>query len=251
VRADALHQSGELARILALYDVAEERLTQALAAFRALGNRRGVALTLDLLSATARFQGHYATARGFLQEALPIARELGDPALLRKCLVSLGALATNQGDLNAAPPWLEEALTVARHEGDLVGQVQALCYLGIVATQLGDFVGAEQRLRLAVDANQRLGDLDYWATLFDALAGLAGARGHFRRALRLMGAADRVLHDVGTRSLPPVRQARRDAWLKAAHASLALQAVDAAQREGESLDLDEAVVLALSEDNPS
>ena len=141
----------------------------------------------------------------------PLARELGEPSLIRKCLISLGALATNQGDLNAAPPWLEEALALERHERDLVGQVQALCYLGIIATQLGAFVEAAQRLRLAVDANQGSGDLDYWATLFDAPAGLVGAQGEFRRAVRLIGAADRVLRDVATRSLPPIRRARRDA----------------------------------------
>lgn len=244
-RAEALHQAGELARLLAHYDVAEERLTQAHEAYRALGDPRGIVLTLVHLAGTARFQRHYASARAWLEEALPIARESGDPLLLRMCLVGLGALATNEGDLSAGSPWLTEALTLARERGDLVGQVQALCYLGIIATLLGDYPEAEVQLRRAFDVNERLGDLDYFATLFDALAGLAGLRGQFNRALRLIGAADRVLHDVGTRSLPPIRQARRDMSLTSARGALGDQAAGAEQRAGYCLDLEAAVRFAL------
>jgi hypothetical protein len=101
-------------------------------------------------------------------------------------------------------------------------------------------------LRRALEVNQQLGDLDYFATLFDAFAGLAAARGQYRDALRLIGAADEILHEVGTQLLPPIRQARREVWMNSASSALGDTAVDQLQQEGRCLDLDESVAIAFA-----
>ena len=50
-----------------------------------------------------------------------------------------------------------------------------------LATYQDELEAAESYLQEALAVNEQLGDLDYVATLLDALAGLAGARGQYRR----------------------------------------------------------------------
>jgi tetratricopeptide (TPR) repeat protein len=219
----------------------------ALEIFRALDDRPGVIASIRRLGVIRRFQGLYPEARPFLVESVALAQIEGDPWILRSSLADLGALETNEGDFAAALPLLEAALALSREHGNVIGLVECLGYLGIVATYLGKLEAADRYLQEAILVNQQLGDLDYLATLFDALAGLAGARANYERALRLIGAADELLGVIGTRQLPPIRQARRDRWLGAARGTLGGATVEAAMNLGRRMRLEEALAYAQSD----
>jgi predicted ATPase len=239
-RAYALRQAGQIARVQSDFRAANDYLGRALDLYVWLDDRVEITETLYRLAGSLRLEGQYAEARRYLEQAMPLARDLANPLLLRRCLLNLGALATNEGEFEVAGPLLAEALEIAREIGELSGQVETLCYLGIVATHTGNHSAAESHLRAASEVNERVGHLDHDATLFDAAAGLAGARREYERALRLIGAADALLDRIGTRQLPPVRKFRRELWLDSAIRALGRERASLAQMKGRAMAVHEA-----------
>jgi predicted ATPase/transcriptional regulator with XRE-family HTH domain len=239
-RAYALRQAGQIARVQSDFRAANDYFGRALDLYALLDDRAETTETLYRLAGSLRIEGRYAAARRCLEQAMPLARDLANPLLLRRCLLNLGALATNEGELEAAGPLLAEALEIARDVGELSGQVETLCYLGIVATHTGNHAAAQSHLQAALEVNERVGNLDHDATLFDAAAGLAGARGEYERALRLVGAADALLDSIGTQQLPPIRKFRRELWLDSAERALGSDRASQAQMEGRAMPVHDA-----------
>lgn len=98
----------------------------ALAAYRALGDDHGVALSLENLGALAASQGHDDEAAGHLHESLALRRALNDRIGICGCTSFLGELALRHGDHDAARHHLEESLTIARELGSPQRETQAL-----------------------------------------------------------------------------------------------------------------------------
>lgn len=98
----------------------------ALAAYRALGDDHGVALSLENLGALAAWQGHDEEAAGYLHESLALRRALNDRIGICGCTSFLGELALRHGDHDAARHHLEESLAIARELDSPQREAQAL-----------------------------------------------------------------------------------------------------------------------------
>ena len=98
---------------------------------------------------------------------------------------------------------------------------------------------AHEGLEVLVDAGDRLGTVE----ALEAVAGLAAARDHPDRALRLLAAADRFHDDTGIVRLP-VQAERVERHTAAARARLDPDDAEASWAEGAALSLDEAVAYA-------
>lgn len=98
----------------------------ALAAFRALGDDHGVALSLENLGALAAWQGDDDEAAGRLHESLALRRALDDRIGICGCALFLGELSLRHGDHDAARRHLEESLTIARELGSPQRENRAL-----------------------------------------------------------------------------------------------------------------------------
>ncbi len=88
--ASAFHAAGALAYLQGDYATAEVRHREALAIWRQLGNRRGIARSLNSLGSIANSRGELSAARGLYEEALSIAREIGDRRSISMDLHCLG-----------------------------------------------------------------------------------------------------------------------------------------------------------------
>lgn len=98
----------------------------ALAAYRAIDDDHGVALSLENLGALAAWQGRDDEAAAHLHESLALRRALNDRIGICGCTSFLGELALRRGDHNAARHHLEESLTIARQLGSPQRETQAL-----------------------------------------------------------------------------------------------------------------------------
>ena len=165
---------------LAVGDVAaaELRGREALRAFEALGDVRGVVNAHRLLGALGSF-GRDGEATRWIEEleaALRAARRLGDRALLIDVLGTLGAAHRTRLDESAR--YLTEALRLARESGDVRSIALALSNLGWNAMMLQKPELAAERLRESVDLFRESGDgrNEAWARLNLAEALLSGHR---------------------------------------------------------------------------
>ncbi len=70
---------------------ARSLLEQSVAIWRELGNKRGIAISLNPLGHVAREEGDYVAAAASHRESLTVRRELGDKKGVAECLEGLAA----------------------------------------------------------------------------------------------------------------------------------------------------------------
>ena len=287
LRATALKRAGSLALLQGEYGQAAALFEEALALFRALGDRHGAAGSLTNLGIVAHRQGKHAHAAALFEAAVALARECGDAMLLAKTLGNLAAARGRQGEyqredallsealalfralgdrqsIAVALEWLglgalrrghrgqaaalfEEALALFRALGDRHGAVTSLNNLGGVALARGDHARAAALLEEGLLLARDIGARDQLAGVMECLAWVAAARGQPHRAAQIGGAAEVLLGALGV-PLIPEQQTGHDQAVQAMQAALGDEALAAAWASGRALSLEEAVALALWDD---
>jgi len=136
LRAGALFGSAFL-----LFDAAEAAPLYAasLAAFRAIGDRRGIAACLGSLGNAAIKQGDVGRAEGPLEESLALCRDLGDRSGTAFALRQLGWVAIERGNYSVAEALHEEGLALYRRLGDQPAIAIALQAAGEMALVAADY----------------------------------------------------------------------------------------------------------------
>jgi tetratricopeptide (TPR) repeat protein len=196
-RAEALRGAGGLAYRQGDYASAQALLEEALAIFREIGDKAGIANSLGNLGIVAREQGDYSSARSLLEEALAIFREIGDKAGIANSLGNLGIVAREQGDYSSARSLLEEALAIFREIGDKAGIANSLGNLGIVAREQGDYSSARSLLEASLALQREIGDKTAIANLLNNLGAVAREQGDYSSARSLHEASLALQREIG------------------------------------------------------
>jgi predicted ATPase/class 3 adenylate cyclase len=157
-RAQALRGAGVLAWAQGDYGPAAALLADALALYRELGDRRGIALTVGTLGAVAQEQGEHERAAALHAESLAAYRELGDKHRIARALGNLGVVARGAGDYARAAALHAESLALARELGDRRGVAATLANLAVVARERGDLGRAARLLEESLALHRELGD---------------------------------------------------------------------------------------------
>jgi tetratricopeptide (TPR) repeat protein len=100
------------------YVHARETYEESLAQYRALGDARGIAISLNNLGIISIEQGDYTEARRLIEENLALFRALGDKRSITLSLNNLGIVAIEQGGYTEARTLYEESLALCRELGD-------------------------------------------------------------------------------------------------------------------------------------
>jgi adenylate cyclase len=247
-RAHALKGSGTVATWQGDYTAARERNQESLAIRRELGDTPGVATLLNNLGIIARFQHDLSGARQMNEESLALFRKLGDRWAVGQLLNNQACVASDQGEYAEARLLLEESLFIRRQLGDKAGLALSLNTLADVLLDEGDFAAVRPLLDESLAINHELGDQTAIAYLIEDYAGLAAGESDPRRALQLAGFAAVLREKIGA-PLPPTEQARVDRMLAPARLVLSQATATAAWEIGRSLEMEQAIQLALSAPN--
>ena len=111
------------------YEQGEVLAQEGLALFRELGDRRGIALTLNRLGVAAWRRGDFRSARILLEEDLTLFREVGDQDRVAWSLFMHGLLDNKQGEYARACSRFEESLALFRELGNKRGIAASLTQL--------------------------------------------------------------------------------------------------------------------------
>jgi len=193
-----------------------ERL--ALAAARAEGNERAVAVWAHNLAVTLDGLGRKAEAETLYSESLETSEQLGDRAGVAQSLHNIGAMRQARGDYEAALDYYRRSLEIKEQLGDRVGVAQSLHQIGMVHQYRGDYDAALAHYRQAGAGFEELGARREQAAVLHQIGTVHQARGdydaalaHYRRSLEMAEQlGDRAglassLHQIGM-----VHQARGD-----------------------------------------
>ncbi len=246
-RAKALRLAGILSEERGLYGRAAELYEEGLALYRRLGDREGVASSLNSLGTLAYITGDVARGLELTEKALAVKRELGDARGVMISLNNLAEMTLMAGDLTQALALFEECLKMCREQEDGYGVAIVLLNLGTLYVEREDPGRAEELLLDALGAFRRLGDLDAVAECLGSLAGAAGTRGEGGRAATLLGAAAAAREELGA-PIRPVERDRYERFVALSKRGLNGEAWAAVWAVGRAMPLEEAADYALSFD---
>jgi predicted ATPase/DNA-binding SARP family transcriptional activator len=241
--ASSLQVLGSVARERGDYDGAVAFHGESLALWRELEDRQGIARSLNYLGFVAWLAGEHGKAKALSEETLGRFRELGDREGIAWSLLNLGATALYRGDHTCATALCEDALKRSREIGYKEGVAWSLNLLGVVAQRDGDEVRASACLIESLAGHAELGDRWRAASVLDALAALAREQREPRRSARLFGAAEALREAIGA-PVPTCERPTRERNVAAARAGCDAKAFAQAWSEGHAMTLDQAAAEA-------
>jgi ATP/maltotriose-dependent transcriptional regulator MalT len=164
------------------YEYATMMARECLALFRELGEKQGIATSLNALALITRMKGDNAAARALQEESLAIFRELGDKWSIAQAIYLLGSVASYQGDDTTTRSLMQEGLALFREVGDQQGIANSLGVLGLVAFSQGDYEAARAPIEEALAIFRVLDDRRGISRGLHGLASIAFRRGDYERA---------------------------------------------------------------------
>jgi predicted ATPase/DNA-binding CsgD family transcriptional regulator len=178
-RANALYGAAELNHRLGNRLVAGSFFEESVSAYRELGDKRGLALSLRGIGLHIFGQKGVVAARAFLEESMALAREVGDHWILAYVLQNLGDAMYHSGDFKRARDFFQESVTLYREQQDKQSLARRLLELARVSHVLPATPLIQESLVLARELDNRP---DIARALF-ALAVLQLSQGHAEQAV--------------------------------------------------------------------
>jgi predicted ATPase/DNA-binding CsgD family transcriptional regulator len=236
-RAEALSVAGNLAYLRGEYERAATLHEEDLSLRRALGDRRGVALSLHNLGRVAHYQGNAERAAALYDESLAIRQALRDERGVALTLNSLAVLARDRRDDEQARALYEESLAIFRQLGDTWGIGLLLNNLARIARDLEEWERAVALCAESLALFQNLRDRYGAAWVLSNLAIVAQRRGAWEWAARFHGASEALREALGSAvlSLSPAEQATYEAAVAATRAEIGDSAFAEATAAGRAM----------------
>ena len=247
VRAKAYTGAGTLAWHQGDYEAGRRLHGAALALYRVLEDRPGVAFALNSLGAQDLQQGNVAQAAGLFEESLALARELGDKRLVSFTIHNLAEVARVTGDYARADLLYRESLSLFQERGELWGVAVNLRWMGEVARLQAQYEQATALYRESLTLCQQLGEKAVITECLEGFAAVAGAQGGqtaSSRSARLWGAAEALRESIGV-PIPPVDRVMYEQALATSRARADERMFAAAWAEGRAMTLEQAIAAAL------
>jgi predicted ATPase len=217
---------------------------RSLAIWRESNDPLAVARGLSNMANVVKLQGDFARARSLYEEALAIFQKLGDRTGAAWTHNYMGDAAHGQSDVAAAQTLYEQALAAFRELGDRWGVASSLGDLGNLARDQKNYPLAHSRYCESMKVFQELGHKRGIARVLEGLAYSAAVESQPERALRLAGAAAVLRQSIGA-PLTSAEHERLEKSLEVARQSLAGTAASAAWMDGWVMPLDKAIAEAL------
>ena len=218
---------------------------EALAIHRALGDERGMGISLWGLGYLRVEQGEPESAEELLTESIRLLRGAGDEASLLWATRTLAFTYLTLGDLARARPLYEATLRGARAAGDDALQGATLGALSKIAVDEGRLVDAVSISRESLRTLGEVGDRLLAVSVICSAASVLTSIGRSATAARLMSYADVEYEE--SRAREPWVDTMNSDTLSVIRAQLDEAAFADAWEQGRKLTTDKAVALALGE----
>jgi predicted ATPase/serine/threonine protein kinase len=195
-RARALFAAGVLADEQGDYASADALTGESQAIARELGDKMGVAVSLNALAVFACDRGDVVIARALFEEGLVLWRELGDQKAVARALSNLANVLKVQGDYDRAHVLHVECLSIFQGLGDRTGVAWSLNYQGDVARDHGDTAAARKLYEQSLGIFRELSDRSGTAGTLADLGSLAREQGDYSAAHSLYAESMKLFQEL-------------------------------------------------------
>jgi eukaryotic-like serine/threonine-protein kinase len=148
--ASTLEVTGQVLVDRGDYPGALGKFKDELAIAREVGNRKAESSALNNMALVLSQQGNAEEARKMFEKALSVFREVSDKNNYAMTLINIAGIIKDDGDLTGAKKTYDQALTLCREINDQNGIALSLTGIGTVLDGQGDSVAAKKTLEQAV-----------------------------------------------------------------------------------------------------
>jgi CHAT domain-containing protein/Tfp pilus assembly protein PilF len=177
-----------------------EFYNQALLIGRAVGDRSGVATTLNNIGGVYSGLGENQKALDFYNQALPILRAVGNRSVEAATLNNIGGVYSALGEQQKALEYYDQALPIVRAVGNRSGEASTLTNIGGVYSALGEQQKALEFLNQALPISRAVGDRSGETATLNNIGGVYSDLGENQKALEFYNRALPIRRAVGDRS---------------------------------------------------
>ncbi|MEV5967745.1 BTAD domain-containing putative transcriptional regulator [Kribbella sp. NPDC051952] len=196
-RAAALAALAAQTRYAGWYAEARDIGLECAATYRALDDKRGLAIAMQSLTLTSLALGDEYAALQYAHEVEGLTADLGLGVVRGAALNCTGLALRQLGHPVAARQMFEEAHAVWSEINDEQGIVIANGNLAIMDFQTGALVSARSRTLLALRISRSIGYSVGVLDAFGVLATIDAAEGRHERAVRLLAVAESERAEIG------------------------------------------------------
>jgi predicted ATPase/class 3 adenylate cyclase len=170
---------------------------EALARYRARGDRLGEARSVMALGHVSGDLGDWEPARGYYREAAELCREIGDELGVAGVLGDLASMLVRAGQAEEALPIAAESVELARRLGYEQGVSLVLATQAYACLAVGELEQARVLLMESTELAHRLGYQHGLIYSLNAVARLAYETGDLERAADAFAAAQQLRREIG------------------------------------------------------
>ncbi|HKE48671.1 MAG TPA: tetratricopeptide repeat protein, partial [Rhodanobacteraceae bacterium] len=182
MQANVVHALGIGYQNLGQLGIAAKTFEQAIAARKAVGDTRGVAVSLRNYSTVLAVQGDFKGAQAALDDARKLLEPLGDSAALADLANDEGVLKEERGDYRGALEAYRSALSMYQTLGNARQVGSSLLNVGFAYYQVGEFDNAEVYWNQAASTYAKATDHVGIVRAKQSLGLAETARGNFKLA---------------------------------------------------------------------
>ena len=186
--------------------------------------------------------------QSYMEESLALSQGSVDPDAAVRTEGLLARLAFFRGDLPEARKHADLMLDLHREMGDQLSVTGHQSEMAHTARQLGNFEEALALYRETIQEWQEIGHRGAVAHQLECFAFIAKAQEQGERAVKLMSAAE-ALRQASSSARTPQEQIEYDRELAGLRAGLDEKTFDLLWAEGQSMGMDQAIDLAMSEND--
>ncbi len=199
LRARLLTSAAHLANTRSVFPEAHDLFSRALDLHREVGDRAGMATTLNNLAWTVWIIGDLTRGEELSTTAMEMHRETGDDLGVTLSLNNLAWIAMERGDYPRAESYFARVVASHRERGDRRSTGFALGWVGVLAARRGDHAGAIALQQQAIEMLGPVADRAYRMLCFVRLASARHASGE----------PGSYAADIETEYLPALREEGR------------------------------------------
>ncbi|MGA9931352.1 MAG: protein kinase [Terriglobales bacterium] len=177
VLARALYRQGFALENLSDTKGAIAAVEEAGRIYQAVGDRNGVASTLEVTGQVFSDRGDYPSALTKFEDELAIAREIGNGKAEASALNNIALTLTQQGDEEGAQKIFEKALPAFREVGDKTNYAMTLINIAGIIKDGGDLAGAKKTHEQALAVFREINDQNGIATALAGIGNVMDAQG--------------------------------------------------------------------------
>ena len=199
VEADRLLQQGNQQFQVSQYREALQSWQKALDIFQQIGDRGGVAKSLNNLGNAYYSLGDYRKAIEFYQQSLAIYQEIRDRGGVAKSLGNLGLAYDSLGEYTKAIEFHQQSLAIKQEIGDRGGVANSIMNLGSTYYSLGEYTKAIEFHQQSLAIKKEIGDRGGVADSLNNLGIAYYFLGEYQKVIEYQQQSLAIFKEIGDR----------------------------------------------------